>query len=41
MADRILFLEHGQLIEEGSHDELIDIDGKYAELYGLQAKGYQ
>lgn len=40
MADRILFLENGQLLELGSHDELIAIDGKYAELFNLQAAGY-
>jgi len=41
MADRILFLEHGQLLEIGSHEELIAKDGKYAELFQLQAQGYQ
>ncbi len=40
MADRILFLENGQLLELGSHDELLAQDGKYAELFNLQAKGY-
>ena len=40
MADRILFLEHGQLLELGSHEELIALDGKYAELFNLQAQGY-
>ncbi|MFN8301550.1 MAG: ABC transporter ATP-binding protein [Saprospiraceae bacterium] len=40
MADRILFLEHGQLLEIGSHDELLKKGGKYAELFRLQAKGY-
>ena len=41
MADRILVLQHGELIESGSHQELIDMNGKYAELFALQAKGYQ
>lgn len=41
VADRILFLEAGQLVEEGSHEELIAYGGRYAELYLLQAKGYQ
>jgi ATP-binding cassette subfamily B protein len=40
MADRILFLENGQMTELGSHEELLEIDGKYAELFHLQAKGY-
>ncbi len=40
MADRILFLENGQLLELGSHEELLEQNGKYAELFELQAKGY-
>lgn len=40
MADRILFLENGQLLELGSHEELLAQGGKYAELFRLQAKGY-
>jgi ATP-binding cassette subfamily B protein len=40
MADRILFLEHGQLLELGSHEELLAKGGKYAELFKLQARGY-
>ena len=40
MADRILFLENGQLLELGSHEELIAQNGKYAELFRLQAAGY-
>ncbi|PVY40497.1 ABC transporter ATP-binding protein [Pontibacter virosus] len=40
MADRILFLEQGQLKELGSHEELLAQNGKYAELFALQAKGY-
>ena len=40
MADRILFLEQGQLKELGSHEELLEQNGKYAELFKLQARGY-
>lgn len=41
MADRILFLEHGKIIEEGTHEELIKRDGRYAGMFHLQAKNYQ
>ena len=39
-ADKILVLKNGSICEEGSHDELIDQGGEYAELFNLQAKGY-
>ncbi len=41
MADRILVLEKGELIEIGSHEELIQKNGRYAELFNLQAMGYR
>ncbi|WP_128544685.1 ABC transporter ATP-binding protein [Larkinella soli] len=41
MADRILVLEGGNLLEIGSHSELLEKDGRYAELFQLQARGYQ
>ena len=41
MADRILVLENGKLLEIGSHQELLQKEGKYAELFHLQAMGYQ
>ncbi len=41
MADRILVLEKGQLLEIGSHEELLAKNGRYAELFHLQAKGYR
>jgi len=41
MADRILVLDKGELLETGSHEELLQKNGKYAELFQLQAKGYQ
>ncbi|HEY5464054.1 MAG TPA: ABC transporter ATP-binding protein [Hanamia sp.] len=41
MADRILVLNKGEIIEMGSHEELISKNGHYAELFSLQAKGYK
>lgn len=41
MADRILVLEKGKLLESGTHAQLLKTGGKYAELFNLQAKGYQ
>jgi ATP-binding cassette subfamily B protein len=41
MADRILVLDKGELLEIGSHKELLDKQGRYAELFNLQAMGYQ
>jgi ATP-binding cassette subfamily B protein len=41
MADRIIVLDRGEIVEIGSHDELIAKGGRYAELFGLQAMGYQ
>ena len=41
MADRILVLDKGELIEIGSHEELLKKEGRYAELFHLQAQGYR
>ena len=41
MANRILVLDKGELLEIGSHEELLRKAGRYAELFNLQAKGYQ
>lgn len=41
MANRILVLDKGMLLEEGTHEELLAKNGRYAELFNLQAKGYQ
>src|SRR6202171_351052 len=39
-ADRIIFLEHGELVEAGTHEELIQLDGRYAKLFRMQASAY-
>lgn len=41
MANRILVLDKGQILEIGSHDELLEKNGRYAELFQLQAMGYR
>ena len=40
MADRIYMFAEGQLCEEGSHDELMALNGKYAEMFNMQAQKY-
>jgi len=40
IADRILVIKHGQIIEDGTHQELLALDGTYAHLFRLQAAGY-
>ncbi len=41
MADRIVVLHGGKVVEEGSHESLMQQGGRYAHLFTLQAKGYQ
>jgi ATP-binding cassette subfamily B protein len=41
MADKIYMLENGEIIEEGSHYELMEKKGKYAEMFSMQAERYK
>ncbi|AKU92038.1 ABC transporter ATP-binding protein [Vulgatibacter incomptus] len=40
-ADRIVVIEDGRIVEQGSHDELVAADTRYARLFELQASGYR
>jgi ABC-type multidrug transport system fused ATPase/permease subunit len=41
MADQIIVLDKGRIVERGSHDELVKLGGRYATLFNLQAQGYR
>jgi ATP-binding cassette subfamily B protein len=41
MASQIVVIENGRIIERGSHEDLMNLDGHYARLFQLQAAGYR
>jgi ATP-binding cassette, subfamily B, bacterial len=41
MADQIIVIQDGRIVEHGSHEQLMTLDGHYAHLFSLQAQGYR
>jgi ATP-binding cassette subfamily B protein len=41
MAHEILVIQHGRVLEQGSHEALMQRGGHYAQLFALQARGYR
>jgi ATP-binding cassette subfamily B protein len=41
MADRIVVLDNGRIVETGTHAELLALGGEYAKLFTVQAEGYR
>jgi len=40
-CDRILFMEQGRILEDGTHEELLNYDGKYSEMFAIQSEYYK
>ena len=40
-CDRIILMEHGQILEEGTHDELLLKNSKYKEMFEIQSQYYK
>ena len=40
IADRILVLSEGKIVEQGTHKKLMELNGKYSKLFNLQAQAY-
>ena len=40
-CDHILFIENGKIVEKGTHEQLLQNNGSYAELFHIQSKYYQ
>lgn len=41
MADKIVVMADGEILEQGTHEELLKLEGRYAQLFSIQAAGYQ